>query len=60
VQKIIKKENEDRENLYNEIASENNVSSAQKPQVSKSFSKSFKKISPKGTWIQADGQWSKK
>ncbi len=61
IEKVVKEENSDRKDLYDEVAKTNNISSSAKDQVQSSFAKSFQSAAPKGAWVEAKkGSWNKK
>jgi uncharacterized protein len=58
---MVKAENADREDLYQEILTANQMAKGRLVDIRKSFARSFQGQSPTGTWIQdADGAWTKK
>lgn len=61
IEKLVQDENTDREALYNEVISSNNLSPSVRQQVQSSFAKSFQGAAPKGTLIESSsGKWDKK
>lgn len=62
IQKLIKAENEDREQLYAEVLRLNNLNPSDIERVRAYFSVSFQEKSKKGTWIQSpsDKKWTRK
>lgn len=58
---LVKEENEDRKNLYNEVARALEIDSNQIPRVQKIFANSWIEKARPGWWIQKDdGEWIKK
>jgi uncharacterized protein len=58
---MVKAENADREDLYQEILTANQMAKGRLSDIRKSFARSFQGQSPAGTWVQdADGAWTKK
>lgn len=61
IEKLVAAENKDREALYEEILSANNLGDSQKATIQRSFSRSFQGASPSGTWIESpEGEWNQK
>jgi uncharacterized protein YdbL (DUF1318 family) len=59
--KLVKAENEDRKELYSELAEANDIPPDLVSQISKLFANSWRKDAEKGWWIQNDdGEWIKK
>ncbi len=59
--KLVKAENEDRKELYREIANANDLSPDSASRISKLFANSWRKDSADGWWVQKDdGEWIKK
>lgn len=61
LEQLVKDENKDRQELYDEIVSANNMNKTGQATVRKSFAGSFIRESPKGTWVQSQaGSWKQK
>lgn len=61
VEKLIKEENADRQELYTEILKSNGLGSDHMGKIQKNFARSFQSLAPSGTWIEgADGNWQRK
>ena len=60
-EKLVKEENKDRNDLYEEIQSVNSISDRKQTRIRKFFGNAFRMNSPAGTWIEAEeGKWKKK
>jgi uncharacterized protein YdbL (DUF1318 family) len=61
VQRLVRAENADREELYKEIAAAKNVDLAQLPRIRETYAATLRQNAKSGDWIQqADGTWVKK
>lgn len=61
VQRLVKAENADREELYKEIAAAKNVDLAQLPKIRETYAATLRGNAKPGQWIQQpDGSWVKK
>lgn len=61
IDQVIADENRDRERLYQEVLSINQLPPARMKNIQKSFSRSFQNESPSGTWVETqDGNWEQK
>jgi uncharacterized protein YdbL (DUF1318 family) len=61
VQRLVKAENADREQLYKEIAAAQNVDLSQLPRIQETYASTLREKSPAGHWIQLpDGKWEQK
>jgi len=61
VQRLVKAENTDREELYKEIAAAKNVDLAQLPKIKETYAGTLRQNAKTGDWIQQpDGNWVKK
>ena len=61
VQRQVKAENADREELYKEIAATKNVDLAQLPKIRETYAATLRQNAKPGDWIQQpDGNWVKK
>jgi uncharacterized protein YdbL (DUF1318 family) len=61
IEKLVSDENSDRQALYDEIVSANQLPTARRKDVALSFARSFQAESPSGTWVQsATGAWTRK
>ncbi len=61
VQKLVKDENADREQLFKEIAAAKNVDLAQLPQIRATYAETLRENAHPGDWIQLpDGSWVQK
>lgn len=61
VEALVKAENGDREDLYEEIQEANSITDRKQAKIRKFFSAAFREHSPPGTWVEAEsGDWSKK
>ena len=61
VQRLVKAENADREELYKEIAAAKNVDLAQLPKIQETYAATLRQNAKAGDWIQQpDGNWVKK
>lgn len=61
VQRLVRAENTDREELYKEIAAAKNVDLSQLQKIRETYAETLRQNSKAGDWIQkADGSWVKK
>ena len=61
VQRLVKAENADRQELYKEIAAAKNVDLAQLPKIQETYAATLRQNAKSGDWIQQpDGNWVKK
>lgn len=61
IQQLVEAENRDREALYSEIATANNIPRESVPKIKRIFAKSWIDQARSGWWVQdAQGNWSKK
>ena len=61
VQRLVKGENADRQELYKEIAAAKNVDLAQLPKIQETYAATLRQNAKPGDWIQQpDGNWVKK
>ena len=61
VQRLVKAENADRQELYKEIAAAKNVDLAQLPKIQETYAATLRQNAKPGDWIQQpDGNWVKK
>ncbi len=61
VQALLKEENEDRKNLYTQIARGNAIEDSRVPDIGKLFSEEWQRKSKAGWWIEKEkGKWEKK
>lgn len=61
LENLVKDENADRSQLYQEILKANGLPGNRLQNVERSFSRSFQAESPSGTWVEnPDGSWSQK
>jgi uncharacterized protein YdbL (DUF1318 family) len=61
VQRLVKDENADREQLFKEIAAAKNVDLSQLPRVRETYAATIRSKARKGDWIQLpDGTWTQK
>jgi uncharacterized protein YdbL (DUF1318 family) len=61
VQRLVKAENADRQELYKEIAAAKNVDLAQLPKIQETYAATLRQNAKAGDWIQQpDGNWVKK
>ena len=61
VQRLVKAENTDREELYKEIAAAKNVDLAQLPKIRETYASTLRQNAKAGDWVQQpDGNWVKK
>jgi uncharacterized protein YdbL (DUF1318 family) len=61
VQRLVKAENADRQELYKEIAAAKNVDLAQLPKIQETYAATLRQNAKAGDWIQQpDGKWVKK
>ncbi len=61
LQKLVQSENIDRKELYQEVLRSNHLTKNHLINVEQSFARSFKHVSPSGTWVQNDdGSWDQK
>jgi uncharacterized protein YdbL (DUF1318 family) len=61
VQKLVKAENTDREQLYREIAAEKNIDLSQLPKIQATYAETLRANARSGDWIQSpDGSWKQK
>ena len=61
VQRVVKAENADREQLYKEIAAAENVDLAQLPRIRETYAETMRNKARAGDWIQLpDGTWKQK
>ena len=61
LEKLVSDENDDREDLYSEVVSENQLPKNRLKDVKRSFARSFQAESPSKTWVQdSEGKWSQK
>jgi len=61
VQRLVKAENSDRQELYKEIAAAKNVDLAQLPKIQETYAATLRQNAKPGDWIQQpDGNWVKK
>jgi uncharacterized protein YdbL (DUF1318 family) len=61
VQKLVRAENADREQLFKEIAAAKNVDTSQIPQIQKTYASTLRDAARAGDWIQKpDGSWMQK
>lgn len=61
VQKIVRAENADREQLYKEIAAAKNIDMSQLPRVRETYAETLRSFARPGEWIQMpDGEWREK
>lgn len=61
VQRLVRAENVDREELYKEIAAAKNVDLAQLPKIRETYAETLRQNAKAGDWIQGpDGAWVKK
>jgi len=61
VQRLVKAENADREELYKEIAAAKNVDLAQLPKIRETYAGTLRQNAKSGDWVQQpDGNWVKK
>jgi uncharacterized protein YdbL (DUF1318 family) len=58
---LVKQENDDREALYEEIQTANQMPKSRLADIRRSFARSFQSESPSGTWVQDQtGAWAQK
>ncbi len=58
---FVDEENDLRKDLYKEVLKANHMGRSDLAKVEESFSRSFQRVSPSGTWIEdAKGNWTKK
>lgn len=61
VQRLVREENADREQLYKEVALAKGVDAAQLPLIRKTYAETLRQLARPGEWIQReDGQWVRK
>ncbi len=61
VQRLVKAENADREELFREIAAAKKVDLAQLPKIRETYAKTLREMAKPGDWIQMpDGTWKQK
>ena len=61
VQRLVKAENADRQELYKEIAAAKNVDLAQLPKIQETYAATLRQNAKPGDWVQQpDGNWVKK
>lgn len=61
VQKLVRAENADREQLFKEIAAAKNVDASQIPQIRTTYASTIREEARRGDWIQMpDGTWKQK
>jgi len=61
VQKLVRAENADREQLFKEMAVAKNVDASQIPQIRKTYASTMREAARAGDWIQMpDGTWKQK
>jgi uncharacterized protein YdbL (DUF1318 family) len=61
VQKLVRAENADREQLFKEMAVAKNVDASQIPQIRKTYAATLREAARSGDWIQMpDGTWKQK
>jgi uncharacterized protein YdbL (DUF1318 family) len=61
VQRLVRAENADREELYKEIAAAKNVDLAQLPKIRETYAATLRQNAKAGDWVQGqDGAWVKK
>jgi uncharacterized protein YdbL (DUF1318 family) len=61
IQKLVRDENADREQLFREIATAKGVDAAQLPKIRETYAKTLRERAAPGEWVQApDGTWSQK
>jgi uncharacterized protein YdbL (DUF1318 family) len=61
IDQLMSDENRDRERLYQEVLSLNQLPPARLKNIRKSFSRSFQNESPSGTWVESkEGVWEEK
>ncbi len=61
IDQVIADENRDRERLYQEVLSINQLPPARLKNIQKSFSRSLQNESPSGTWVETqEGNWEQK
>jgi uncharacterized protein YdbL (DUF1318 family) len=61
VQKLVRAENADREQLFKEIAAAKNVDASQIPQIRTTYASTLREATRRGDWIQMpDGSWKQK
>ena len=61
VQKLVRVENADREQLFKEIAAAKNVDASQIPQIRTTYASTIREAARRGDWIQMpDGSWKQK
>jgi uncharacterized protein YdbL (DUF1318 family) len=61
VQRLVRAENADREELYKEIAAAKNVDLAQLPKIRATYAETLRQNAAPGDWIQTpDGSWKQK
>lgn len=61
VQRLVKEENADREQLFQEIALAKSVDSSQIPKIRETYAQTLRDTASQGDWIQMpDGTWTRK
>jgi uncharacterized protein YdbL (DUF1318 family) len=61
VQRVVKAENSDREQLYKEVATAENVDLSQLPKIRATYAETLRQNARKGEWIQLpSGEWKQK
>ena len=61
VQRLVKAENADREELYREIAAAKKVDLSQLPKIRETYASTLREMARSGEWIQMpDGAWKQK
>ncbi len=61
VQRLVRAENADREQLYKEIAAATNVDASQIPRIGETYAEKLRELAHSGDWIQQpDGRWVQK
>jgi uncharacterized protein YdbL (DUF1318 family) len=61
VQRLVREENADREQLFREIANAEGVDHSQLPRIQQTYAETLRRVARAGTWIQQpDGAWVQK
>ena len=61
VQRLLREENADREQLFREIANAEGVDHSQLPRIQQTYAETLRRVARPGTWVQQpDGAWGQK